>query len=617
MAVKATPQPLTSSNGYGPLKAVLYARVSSEEQRERQSIETQIDFARQQCEREGISLLDIYRDEGVSGTIPFEDRPEGKRLLADARQKQFTVVLVYKVDRLGRADVVSHVARHHLETLGVGLRSLTEPFDTATAQGRFMFSMLVANSAMERENIRERSIAGTNRVVKQGKWAAGRPPYGYRIDADGRLAISENPLPGFSFSEADVVRMIFHWAAEERLPLLAIAAKLNDMGVPTSSLTEGRKRKHRAGTRKAYMLGVWQIATVSHILHRTTYTGVRVYGTMSKKPDRERITQTVPAIISPALWDRAQDALRRNLQWAKRNAQHHYLLTGLMRCGLCGKRFQAATPGPRKPYYRCGGTMKHNCVASGVACRSRRLPLTWIEDLVWEELKDWIVNHQNLEAVMAEALQEQAQKRQHWVDSLARIKRDLGQAETQRGRILTAYRKGLASEADLEQQLTELKAETQHLQQVAAELDKRLSLTVDLDTAVTAIRNQLEAFRKALQKKTVPFPVKRKIVETFVNEVVVTLERGSSLEVTTKEILPFRPEISRSAIDTAREIVWQRPGSKGQPQSNQGGQVQILYRFPFPPQPKTLVSITSPTAVSIESTHTQLPCCGWDLTTRA
>jgi DNA invertase Pin-like site-specific DNA recombinase len=49
------------------------------------------------------------------------DRPGGKRLLAEARQKKFTVVLVYKVDRLGRADVVSHIALHHLETLGVGL----------------------------------------------------------------------------------------------------------------------------------------------------------------------------------------------------------------------------------------------------------------------------------------------------------------------------------------------------------------------------------------------------------------------------------------------------------------------------------------------------------------
>src|SRR5215831_1486317 len=143
-----------------PVRAVLYARVSTEEQREKQTIETQIAAARDWCQREGVTLGEIYQDEGVRGTVSFEKRPDGKRLLADARQRKFTVVLVYKVDRLGRADVVSHVALHHLETLGISLRSLTEPFDTSTPQGRFMFSILVANATMERENIRDRSIAG-------------------------------------------------------------------------------------------------------------------------------------------------------------------------------------------------------------------------------------------------------------------------------------------------------------------------------------------------------------------------------------------------------------------------------------------------------------------------
>jgi site-specific DNA recombinase len=73
---------------------VLYARVSTDEQKEKQSIETQIAVARDWCAREGVTLCDVYRDEGVSGTVAFEERPGGKRLLADARQKKFTVVLV-------------------------------------------------------------------------------------------------------------------------------------------------------------------------------------------------------------------------------------------------------------------------------------------------------------------------------------------------------------------------------------------------------------------------------------------------------------------------------------------------------------------------------------------
>jgi len=260
--------------------------------------------------------------------------------------------------------------------------------------------------------------------------------------------------------------------------------------------------------------------------------------------------------------------------------------------------------------------MKTSRVLLGTACKGRRLPLAWIEDLVWDELKGWILNHHNLEDVMTEALQEQEQKRQEWVDSLARVKCDLGQTETQRGRILTLYRKGLMSDADLEKQLSELKAETQHLQQIAEEMEKRLSFTVDLDTAVTTIRHQVEMFRKALHKKTVPFQVKRKIVETFVHEVVVSTERGSTLEVTLKETIPFRSEPATRQGEPEqngnRITLWQREETAKVPEERHKGTVQILYRFPFPPQPKTLGQITFTTAVSIESIPTLPPCCGSD-----
>ncbi|MGH7962580.1 MAG: recombinase family protein [Candidatus Binatia bacterium] len=609
-------QPASSGNGRAPITAVLYARVSSEEQRERQTIQTQIDYARQWVAREGMTLIEIYADDGVSGTVPFPDRPSGKRLLEEARRGRFNTVLVYKLDRIGRETLIVHLAKHDFERIGISVLSLTEPFDTSTVYGRFMFGVFANYAELERQTFLSRSRDGTLRIVREGKWACGRPPYGYMIGLDGRLAINETLIPGCTLSEADVVRHIFRWVAEERLPLLSIAARLNEMGVPTSSTTEGRKRKLRKGS---YLAGVWQLATLSYILHRTTYKGEHEYGRLSKKPDRELITQTVPAIISPPLWEQAQDALRRNLQWAKRNTQREYLLSGLIQCGFCGKRFQAATIGPRKRYYTCGGTMKHNRVLLGTNCQSRRLPLAWIEDLVWEELKSWILNHQDLEAVMAEALQEQEEKRQEWVDSLTRVKKDLSLMDAQRARTLTAYRKGLMSDAELEEQLTELKVENGHLQQVAEELEKRLSFTVDLDSAVSVIRQQLEVFYKALHEKTVPFPIKRKIVETFVNEVVVSLERGSALRVTLKETIPFRPEPARRQSDPEREgnkaTLWKRDEATRKTKEQDKENVQILYRFPFPPQPKTLGQITFTTAVSIELTPTP-PCCGSGSTTR-
>src|SRR5437764_8968168 len=95
---------------------------------------------------------------------------------------------------------------------------MTEEFDTATATGRLMLTMLSGFAAHERELIRERSVLGTNRRAEAGAWLGGLVPYGYRKNAekgDARLVISEEQIPGFDLSEAEVVRTIYRMSAAE------------------------------------------------------------------------------------------------------------------------------------------------------------------------------------------------------------------------------------------------------------------------------------------------------------------------------------------------------------------------------------------------------------------
>ncbi len=85
------------------MKSAIYMRVSSsEEQRERQTIEIQRDFAKKYCELHEIPVANYFADDGCSGTIPLGERPEGRRLLDDAKEHAFDTVLIYKLDRLGR-----------------------------------------------------------------------------------------------------------------------------------------------------------------------------------------------------------------------------------------------------------------------------------------------------------------------------------------------------------------------------------------------------------------------------------------------------------------------------------------------------------------------------------
>src|SRR5688572_18848808 len=111
------------------MPVAVYARVSTEEQRERQSIETQTNFADRFCKREDLSVFRVYCDDGVSGTIPFEERPAARQVLRDARLGKFDELLVFKVDRIGRETQMNLRAVSDLQKVGVRLRSMTEAFD--------------------------------------------------------------------------------------------------------------------------------------------------------------------------------------------------------------------------------------------------------------------------------------------------------------------------------------------------------------------------------------------------------------------------------------------------------------------------------------------------------
>ena len=159
------------------MPVALYLRVSTEEQRERQSIATQREFAERYCALHQLSISTVYADDGVSGIVPLPVRPAGARILPDARLHRFDQLLVYRLDRLGRDTRLTLQAVAELEECGVRVKSLTEEFDTATASGRLMLTLLSGFAAHEREVIRERSLAGAQRV------AAGRILLIHRVAA--------------------------------------------------------------------------------------------------------------------------------------------------------------------------------------------------------------------------------------------------------------------------------------------------------------------------------------------------------------------------------------------------------------------------------------------------
>jgi site-specific DNA recombinase len=249
------------------MSIAIYLRVSTDEQRERQSIETQREELERFCRLQSLHVAETYADDGLTGTIPVNLRPAGGRMLRDARAKKFDRVLVYKLDRLGRDTMVTLEAVAELAKCGVRVVSITEACDGETSGGRLMLTIHSAFAAHEREVIRERSLAGTNRVAQSGAWLGGVVPFGYRKVGQkmaARLVISDDPIPDVGLSEAEIIRMIYRMAAKEGKSCFHISDQLNQLAVPCSYVRD--EKLVTRGKRKTRTSGLWRPGRVRNML---------------------------------------------------------------------------------------------------------------------------------------------------------------------------------------------------------------------------------------------------------------------------------------------------------------------------------------------------------------
>lgn len=172
-------------------RAVGYTRVSTDEQaREGVSLENQENKIRAYAESQEWELVKIYREEGYSGKVI--NRPELNKMLSDIKEGDIDTVLVYKVDRLTRKQKdLWHLLEDVFDPAGVGFKSVIEPFDTTTAQGKAFLGMLGVFAQLERDTIAERTKDSLALKTEKGEYL-GTPPLGYRaIDKDLKAVDSE------------------------------------------------------------------------------------------------------------------------------------------------------------------------------------------------------------------------------------------------------------------------------------------------------------------------------------------------------------------------------------------------------------------------------------------
>ncbi len=499
-----------------PQRCAVYCRVSTEEQAEAASIQNQVGYAQRYVDLSGLTVADWYLDDGVSGTLPLLEREAGGKLIQDARAAKFDVCLVYRVDRLARRLKVLLDAHEALQSVGVGLRSMTEPIDSTTPIGRFVFQLLGSIAELERETIVERSILGSNRKAAEGKWLGGIVPYGYRRNEQGSLAISEERLPGFDLSEADVVRkcyrlLLLNWSTYR------IADHLNALGIPPSYAKDGRQVL--VGKRKQNTSGQWTPGRIRNMLAQTIYMGVHEYGKRTQHR-RETIIRHYPPIIAEETWRLAQEQMRANQRWlSPQNAKRTYLLRGLIKCGLCGLTYVGSGDTKReRPYYKCTGKVSYRGKLNG-RCPSKAVLADDLENTAWQDIVGFANDPGPVLGKLAEQLRAANGDRQTIESELNAATQALQKKLREREIILSLLRKETITYQEGENELKKIADEAEGLKEQQERLFAQLQQNIDVEKvmieAEALLRNLREKVEGAEESK------KREIIEALVREIVV------------------------------------------------------------------------------------------------
>jgi len=515
------------------LRAAIYARVSTEEQKEGQTIDSQIAELERFAASQGWPVIDVYKDEGWSGALLA--RPQLDRLRDDASKGVFQIALINDVDRLARD--VSHlgVVKRDLERHGIQVIFRKLPAEKSPTHN-LMVNILGSFAEFEREMIADRTRRGRRHKIEvRQQYLGSNTAYGYRYVPKDKAAAKEGYLE-VAAEEAAVVKQMFDWVDKEGLSGQRVTERLSQLHVPPR---KGGKR--------------WGKSSVLRILRCEMYAGVWHYNKhMSCEPEnpthkdryrkslkssirRRAKTEWIPLLLPEELqiiardqWQRVQQQLDRNLTFSTRNAKHEYLLRGLVRCGGCGATY-VGDPGHGVFYYRCYR-------------RCKRFPTireSLLDAAVWEAIEAVILKPSVIKEQLVRRYDQRHTNAEKVHSETAEIERTLEQVQVEEDRILEAYRKGVLSAAQLGRELEQINQRCNTLQTRKLTLEKQpeAGSLSDAQKSVTgyckAIAKNLRRFNEQERQRFLRFIVKE-----------ISFE-GSRVRIT--GALPVKPTSDESA----------------------------------------------------------------------
>ena len=514
--------------------AAIYARVSSEQQREENTIASQtaslIEFAK--SHHLEVPAEWVFEDEGYSGATL--ERPGLERVRDLAAEGQIQVVLAYSPDRLSRKYayqilLIEEFARSGVETLFVKSPQGNSPEDQLLVQ----FQGMIAE--YERAQILERSRRGKRHRAHTGEVSVmSGAPYGYRY-----IRKTEEALAAYMINEAEagVVRRVYEMYTVEGLSIAEIARRLNREGIPP-------RRASR-----------WERSVVWGMLRNPAYRGVACFGKTRlsartqmrsqrrrgittpsntaghQRPREEWIEIPVPALVTEESFARAQELLYHNKIRSRRRTIAPSVVQGLVGCAKCGyalSRTSTQTSARKIHYYKCIGSDSWRKLGGPVCDNNRFIRQELLDQIVWAEvvrlLEDPALIQQELDRRLAAArTSDPTRKREQ------SLQRELSQVDKGIERVLTAYQEELLSLEQLRERMPMLRQRQQvlraELQAITDQANDRaafLRLAETLTAFLTRLRSAAESLSVMERQKIVRLLVK----EILVGEDAITIRHS-------------------------------------------------------------------------------------------
>ncbi len=523
----------------------IYARVSTIEQAEEgYSIDEQIRVLNKFCEREGYLVYDEYVDRGISGKN-ISGRPAIQRLLLDAEQKKFEVVLVWKMNRLARKSLDLMNIVEKLDSKNIAFRSYTERYETETSTGKLQFQLMAAIAEYERNNIAENVKMGMIARAKEGRWNGGQV-LGYdvvEISSDNRKR--KNTHLVINEREANTVQLIFQMYSSGH-GYKSIANYIN-------------KKGYRTKKGKTFSLNAIKI-----IVTNPVYAGYIRYN-VRKDWNEKRRNNINPnpiiqkgehePIISEEVWQIAQNVYQSRSCKPNRIHDGEFPLTGIMRCPACGagmvisRTTNTLKDGTKRvlEYYVCGAWKNKGTLV----CRSNGVRTEYADAFTLDKLQRLMHSDKLIKELVKSVNSRNGKIFVPLQKEFDMYAKQMNEAEQKLSKTFDAYTDELISKAMYVEKAKRLEGQIQKLKELMEPLRKQMQGNTVKVVSYEMIKEVLLNFSKAFQNALTREQRKR-LLHLLIHKITINEDRkieSIQLKLNNEVLKELKIGVDDSSID--------------------------------------------------------------------